>query len=252
MAMTEHQADVPDKYILGDSWGLGWIRFGWDGRRLIGHDGNTLGQAAFLRVLPDEGLAVTLLTNGGNTPRPVRGSLPRDLRRARRRRDAAAAPAARRAGVRRRHALSRHVRAREREARRAGAATGSRSCARSSPARSPRSCRRRARVPDDARSRTASSSSAAEDPDLGAGHVLRARDRRAVHALRRPRDAEGRAERSRRRRAPRRSASVSCPRPRCRRYGPRPNFSPPHDVTPSKPFPSRLEGRRCVSTCRFW
>jgi dipeptidyl aminopeptidase/acylaminoacyl peptidase len=65
--MTEHQAEVPDKYILGDSWGLGWIRFGWDGRRLVGHDGNTLGQAAFLRVLPDEGLAVTLLTNGGNT-----------------------------------------------------------------------------------------------------------------------------------------------------------------------------------------
>lgn len=66
-AMTEHQADLPDKYTLGDSWGLGWIRFGWDGRRLVGHDGNTIGQAAFLRVLPDEGLAVTLLTNGGNT-----------------------------------------------------------------------------------------------------------------------------------------------------------------------------------------
>jgi dipeptidyl aminopeptidase/acylaminoacyl peptidase len=66
-AMTEKEAELPDKYTLGDSWGLGWIRFGWDGRRLIGHDGNTLGQAAFLRVLPDEGLAVTLLTNGGNT-----------------------------------------------------------------------------------------------------------------------------------------------------------------------------------------
>src|SRR5262249_13575231 len=65
-AMTEHQADLPDKYTLGDSWGLGWIRFGWDGRRLIGHDGNTLRQAAFLRGLPDEGLAGTLLTNGGN------------------------------------------------------------------------------------------------------------------------------------------------------------------------------------------
>jgi dipeptidyl aminopeptidase/acylaminoacyl peptidase/CubicO group peptidase (beta-lactamase class C family) len=65
-AMADHEADLPDKYTLGDSWGLGWIRFGWDGRRLIGHDGNTLGQAAFLRVLPDEGLAVTLLTNGGN------------------------------------------------------------------------------------------------------------------------------------------------------------------------------------------
>jgi dipeptidyl aminopeptidase/acylaminoacyl peptidase/CubicO group peptidase (beta-lactamase class C family) len=71
-AMTEHQADLPDKYVLGDSWGIGWIRFGWGGHRLIGHDGNTIGQAAFLRVLPDPevpgaGLAVTLLTNGGNT-----------------------------------------------------------------------------------------------------------------------------------------------------------------------------------------
>ena len=66
-AMADKQADLPDKYTLGDSWGLGWIRMGWDGRRLIGHDGNTIGQAAFLRVLPDEGLAVVLLTNGGNT-----------------------------------------------------------------------------------------------------------------------------------------------------------------------------------------
>ena len=65
--MTAHEADLPDKYILGDSWGLGWIRFGWDGQRLIGHDGNTLGQAAFLRILPEQGLAVALLTNGGHT-----------------------------------------------------------------------------------------------------------------------------------------------------------------------------------------
>jgi CubicO group peptidase (beta-lactamase class C family) len=65
-AMTEFQADVPDKYTLGDSWGIGWIRFGWDGHRLVGHDGNTIGQAAFLRSCPT-GLAVTLLTNGGNT-----------------------------------------------------------------------------------------------------------------------------------------------------------------------------------------
>lgn len=71
-AMTELEADLPDKYSLGDSWGIGWIRFGWDGHRLVGHDGNTIGQAAFLRVLADPGstgagLAVTLLTNGGHT-----------------------------------------------------------------------------------------------------------------------------------------------------------------------------------------
>jgi dipeptidyl aminopeptidase/acylaminoacyl peptidase len=66
-AMTQLQAELPDRYTLGDSWGIGWIRFGWDGHRLIGHDGNTIGQSAFLRLLPDEGLAVTLLTNGGST-----------------------------------------------------------------------------------------------------------------------------------------------------------------------------------------
>ncbi|MFS8097209.1 serine hydrolase [Lentzea alba] len=63
-AMTEKQTDVPDPNALGDSWGLGWIRFGWDGQRLIGHDGNTIGQSAFLRILPEQRLAVTLLTNG--------------------------------------------------------------------------------------------------------------------------------------------------------------------------------------------
>jgi CubicO group peptidase (beta-lactamase class C family) len=66
-AMTEHQVDLPDKDTLGDSWGIGWIRFGWDGHRLVGHDGNTIGQASFLRVLPEAGLAVVLLTNGGGT-----------------------------------------------------------------------------------------------------------------------------------------------------------------------------------------
>lgn len=64
--MTTKQADVPDPYTLGDSWGLGWIRLEWDGHRLYGHDGNTIGQSAFLRVLPGHDLAVTLLTNGGN------------------------------------------------------------------------------------------------------------------------------------------------------------------------------------------
>ncbi|WP_422771285.1 serine hydrolase [Plantactinospora sp. WMMC1484] len=62
-AMAAHHAELPDKLSLGDSWGLGWIRFGWDGHRLVGHDGNTIGQAAFLRLLPEQGLAITLLTN---------------------------------------------------------------------------------------------------------------------------------------------------------------------------------------------
>ena len=64
--MTAKEAELPDTRTLGDSWGLGWIRYGWGGERLIGHDGTTLGQAAFLRVLPSHGLAVSLLTNGGH------------------------------------------------------------------------------------------------------------------------------------------------------------------------------------------
>jgi CubicO group peptidase (beta-lactamase class C family) len=66
--MTEFQADFPDRGGLADSWGLGWIRFAWsDGHRAFGHDGGTIGQSAFLRLLPEAGLAVALLTNGGHT-----------------------------------------------------------------------------------------------------------------------------------------------------------------------------------------
>ncbi|MDR5699002.1 serine hydrolase [Agromyces aerolatus] len=65
-AMQAFQVDLPDRLILGDSWGLGWIRFDWNGARLYGHDGNTIGQSAFLRVHPESGLAVALLTNGGD------------------------------------------------------------------------------------------------------------------------------------------------------------------------------------------
>ncbi|MGI6873666.1 serine hydrolase [Amycolatopsis sp. 3B14] len=66
-AMADKQVDLPDKHSLADSWGIGWFRLHWDGQLVLGHDGNTIGQAAFLRLLPAAGLAVTLLTNGGNT-----------------------------------------------------------------------------------------------------------------------------------------------------------------------------------------
>jgi CubicO group peptidase (beta-lactamase class C family) len=43
--------------------GLGWGIFDWTGGELIGHDGETLGQIASLRLLPAEQLAVVVLTN---------------------------------------------------------------------------------------------------------------------------------------------------------------------------------------------
>jgi CubicO group peptidase (beta-lactamase class C family) len=65
-AMQEAQIEVPNPHTLGSHWGVGWILFDWSGRRLYGHDGGTIGQIAFLRVLPDANVAITLLTNGGD------------------------------------------------------------------------------------------------------------------------------------------------------------------------------------------
>ena len=73
-AMRQPQVAVPDVYTLGSHWGLGWILMTWDGREVYGHDGGTIGQSAFLRIVPDAGIAVCLLTNGGHT-----GDLFRDL-----------------------------------------------------------------------------------------------------------------------------------------------------------------------------
>lgn len=67
-AMREPQVEVPTGGI-GESeahWGLGWSVYTWSGRTVVGHDGGTIGQAAFLRVVPDSGTAVALLTNGGD------------------------------------------------------------------------------------------------------------------------------------------------------------------------------------------
>ncbi len=64
--MREPQVAVPDTYTLGSHWGLGWILINWSGQDVYGHDGNTIGQSAYLRIVPDKGVAVCLLTNGGH------------------------------------------------------------------------------------------------------------------------------------------------------------------------------------------
>ena len=64
--MREPQVDVPDRWTLGSQWGLGWILMEWSGRPVYGHDGATLGQGAFMRIVPDAGVAVCLLANGGH------------------------------------------------------------------------------------------------------------------------------------------------------------------------------------------
>lgn len=64
--------EIPDPHTLGSHWGTGLIIFDWGGRRLVGHDGDTIGQHARLRILPDENLAITLIMNGGETSKVFR------------------------------------------------------------------------------------------------------------------------------------------------------------------------------------
>jgi CubicO group peptidase (beta-lactamase class C family) len=77
--MQTPQVDSPDPYTLGGShWGLGVILFDWDDHRVYGHDGGTIGQASRLRIFPEAGVAICLLTNGGDSE-PVYQALFREL-----------------------------------------------------------------------------------------------------------------------------------------------------------------------------
>jgi len=66
-AMQQLQLPVPPGGRI-DAIGLAWRLFQWaDGKQIIGHDGNTVGQTAFLRMDPQTRVAACLLTN---SPQP--------------------------------------------------------------------------------------------------------------------------------------------------------------------------------------
>jgi CubicO group peptidase (beta-lactamase class C family) len=65
-AMRAPQVSLPRVTGMGSAWGLGWEIDRVGEPALFGHDGNTVGQASFLRIAPDAGTAVALLTNGGD------------------------------------------------------------------------------------------------------------------------------------------------------------------------------------------
>jgi CubicO group peptidase (beta-lactamase class C family) len=48
-----------------DAWCLGWARFDWDGGPVWGWDGLIAGQRSVLRLMPEHGGAVVLMTNSG-------------------------------------------------------------------------------------------------------------------------------------------------------------------------------------------
>lgn len=64
-SMQEHAVEVPNSVVPGSARGLGWGCARWNGHRVLQHNGETFGQFAFLRVFPDDRLAIVLLANGG-------------------------------------------------------------------------------------------------------------------------------------------------------------------------------------------
>jgi CubicO group peptidase (beta-lactamase class C family) len=103
-AMQQPQIELPGLGDRADAVGLAWRLNRWSGGRVIGHDGGTIGQSAFLRADPRSGVAACLLTNSpeadglfrrlfseifedyaGTTmpagPKPVAGPPAADLRR---------------------------------------------------------------------------------------------------------------------------------------------------------------------------
>ncbi len=64
-AMQEEQIGLVDD-LLGHAWGLGWILDRWGEIDVIGHDGNSIGQNAFMRVAPGERFGFCLQTNVGS------------------------------------------------------------------------------------------------------------------------------------------------------------------------------------------
>ncbi|MEV6138963.1 serine hydrolase domain-containing protein [Nocardia sp. NPDC051990] len=63
--MASSRVPVPDPYMFGPEWALGLIVCDWRGETVYATDGSTIGQNARLRLLPDSGTAIAMLTNGG-------------------------------------------------------------------------------------------------------------------------------------------------------------------------------------------
>jgi CubicO group peptidase (beta-lactamase class C family) len=62
-AMQSASAAIPEFSAPGSAIGLGWRLSRWGNRTIVGHDGDTIGQSAYLRIDPAAGIAACLLTN---------------------------------------------------------------------------------------------------------------------------------------------------------------------------------------------
>jgi len=65
--MRRPHAECPERELLGGHWGLGLLAKLDGGPAVFGHDGNTLGQTAAMRFVPEHNLAFALITNKHQT-----------------------------------------------------------------------------------------------------------------------------------------------------------------------------------------
>ena len=65
--MQRPHAECPERELLGGHWGLGLLAKLDPGPSVFGHDGNTLGQTAAMRFIPERNLAFALITNRHQT-----------------------------------------------------------------------------------------------------------------------------------------------------------------------------------------
>lgn len=66
--MRERRVDLTGLNSVTTGWASGWILEKWGTETVVGHDGTTIGQAAFLDTFPARGLAVAVLGNSPGTP----------------------------------------------------------------------------------------------------------------------------------------------------------------------------------------
>jgi len=63
--MLRSQVDMSHATTLADNWALGWCLQDWNGVPTVNHNGGTLGQNSYLRLFPEQGVALFLSVNGG-------------------------------------------------------------------------------------------------------------------------------------------------------------------------------------------
>jgi CubicO group peptidase (beta-lactamase class C family) len=80
LAMRQQHATIPDFAAPGAAVGLGWQLNCLDNRTIIGHDGSTIGQSAYLRIDPQARVAACLLTNSEQSHSVFAGLFPEIFR----------------------------------------------------------------------------------------------------------------------------------------------------------------------------